>query len=132
MPVSVPMSMPMPALRSVLMHYYIYIQGQKWPQSVCGCMNSQWKSILIVNDCYLVESKSDVVGAFDSLAFFDIHEDVSEFEWVLVLLESVRALNIEPENLLNLCATSSTLQVMTGTSSFTDFSFKHLKKLSSK
>lgn len=98
----------------------------------CGCVNSQWKSILIVNDCYLVESKFDIVGALDSLALFDIHEDVSEFEGVFVLLESVRTLNIEPENLPNLCTTSSTLQVMTGTSSFTDFSFKHLKKLSSK
>ena len=85
-----------------------------------------------MNDCYLVESKFDVVGAFDSLALFDIHEDVSEFERVFVLLESVRTLDVEPENLPNPCATSSTLQVMTGTSSFTDFSFKHLRKLSSK
>ena len=88
--------------------------------------------ILIANDFYLVESKSDVVGSFDSLAFFDIHKDVSEFEGIFVLLESVRTLNIEPENLHNPYNTSSTLQVMTGTSSFTDFSFKHLKKLSSK
>jgi hypothetical protein len=77
-------------------------------------------------------SEFDVGGPVESLALLDVGEDGAELEGVAVVVEAFGALEVEPQDLDGREGTFSTLHFISGTSSFTDFSFRQVRKFSSR
>ena len=80
----------------------------------------------------MIISQLDVCGSVQALSFLDIREDGSQLEGVSVVLEPLRALQVEPQYLNGSAGTYSTLHFISGTWSLTDFSLRQVRKLSSR
>ena len=77
-------------------------------------------------------SEFDVGGPVESLALLDVGEDGAELEGVAVVVKALGALEVEPEDLDGKRGTFSTLHLISGTWSFTAFSFRQVRKFSSR